>query len=138
MAITQFEITDIKTVARSTLLYIEVDFYDGETVVHRNDFAMQISPTQRIYIGPPLDPGDPDPIPDPGDYEIVETDVRAVILANIRRYIDRVDEGLSPPFDARSTPLRRTKVDTDPLGLRGKPGVSDLVGGGRIDRGPQR
>lgn len=132
----RYRVEDIKTVGGTDLLYVEVAFIeDGrDRSVHYNDFALQIFPTQNIYIGPDIGPGDIDPdevyVPNPGDYEAVETNVRQVIIDKIEAYMGRLDKiGLeNKPFDDRSNTLRRTKVDTDPLGLRGKPGVEDLVG----------
>lgn len=132
----RYRIEDIKTVANSTLLYVEVEFIETgrDRTVHYCDFAMQIYPETTYYSGPPIEPGDIDPdevyIPDPNDYTTEETDVRQAIIDNIEVYLGKLERGGlgTRPFDARSPVLRRTKQDTDPLGLRGKPGVTDLIG----------
>jgi len=104
---------------------VEVAFYDASSrLVHRNDFVMRIAPTKTVYTGPDLDEGD---VLDPGDVETVDVDVRAEILANIRRYVGRANAGGRYAADYRSQALKEAASDTDPLGLRARTGVSELV-----------
>jgi hypothetical protein len=118
----RFRVTDIKTVEKTNLLYIDVEFLDQGQVVHRNDFIMQLRPTHRVYVGPLGPNGE---VLDPKAYEERETDVPAEILANIRAYVARTDFA-KVRFDHRDPGVRRE--DTDPLGLRARPGVAVLVG----------
>jgi hypothetical protein len=120
----KIRIADIKTVARAGLLYVDVAFLDDQReVVHRNDFVMQIAPTYRVYTG---ELGPNGEILDPEAFEELQTDVPAVILTNIRAYLVRHPDLSKLPADCRDPHIRRE--DSDPLGLRARPGVADLVG----------
>jgi hypothetical protein len=112
----------IRTVEGTGLLHVDVAFLDQDQVVHRNDFIMQIAPAYRVYTGALGPDGE---ILDPKAFEERQTDVVAEVLANIRAYVARTDFGKSR-FDRRD-PAIRTE-DTDPLGLRARPGVAALVG----------
>jgi len=116
----KFKITKIETVKGSHRLYVDVAFLDGGKIVHRNDFVMQIAPVHREYTG---EEGPNGEILDPKAYEERENDVAAEIVANIRRYVERADMKRADNRDSRI----KTE-DTDPLGLRAKEGVTDLIG----------
>jgi hypothetical protein len=114
----------IQTVKGSALLHADVAFLDDKgQVVHRNDFIMQIAPTYRVYVG---EIGPAGEILDPEAYETHETDVPAEILTNIRAYLARHPDLGKLPADYRDPHIQRE--DTDPLGLRARPGVAALVG----------
>jgi hypothetical protein len=116
----KFKIEGMQTVKGSNRLYVDVAFLEGGEVVHRNDFIMQIAPTHRRYVG---DLGPDGEILDPKAYEEYETDVAATIVANIQRYAARAAMKRADNRD-----LGIITEDTDPLGLRAKPGVADLIG----------
>ena len=118
----KFKITWIETVKGTHYIYLDVAFLKGGQVMHRNDFIMQIQPVYRIYIGRVGPNGEQ---LDQGDeyFEQHDTDVRAAILDNIRRYVARADLAVK---DNRDRGIRTE--DTDPLGLRARPGVAELIG----------
>jgi len=117
----KFKITKIETVKGSHRLYVDVAFLDGGKIVHRNDFVMQIRRTHREYVGAEGPNGE---ILEPKAYEEQANDVAAEIVANIRRYVARVD--MKRRVDNRDQSI--VTEDTDPLGLRAAPGVADLIG----------
>jgi hypothetical protein len=127
-----YEIVKIETLTESTLLYVEVDFYNGARLIHRNDFVMQIPATITRYTGPMEIPPDfpftplPDPDPDPRYWLTLETDAPAEIVSNIERYITRIEQRQALPGDSRDSRIRSTPAD--PLGLLARPGVAALVG----------
>lgn len=133
----RYRIESIGTIRGTNLLYVDVAFLvEGDNnVVHRNDFVMQIEPTSFRYnrwidTGKVDDLGEPILEPDINSREEYDTDVRAVILENIARYVARIDVR-KVAVDRRDT---RIKVeDTDPLGLRAAPGVTKLVGTSEIE-----
>lgn len=118
----KFRIEGIQTVAKTNLLYIDVAFLENGQVAHCNDFIMQIAPTYQVYIGrvgpngEQLDQG-------PEYFETFDTDVAALIQENIQRYAGRADMALQDNRD-----LSLSTEDTDPLGLRARPGVAALIG----------
>lgn len=119
----KYRIDDIKTVENTSLLYVVVSFLDdtGKIVLHRNDFIMQIAATQHWYTHW-IDDTTPDPI----SYEEYDTDVKTVILSNVKSYIERLETRTDVPDDLRNSNIK--SEDTDPLGLRTKPGVAQLIG----------
>lgn len=118
----KFRIEKIQTVTKTTLLYVDVVFLENDQVIHCNDFIMQIWPTYQTYIGrvgpngKQLDKG-------PEYFEEHDTDVAGEILANIGRYAAR-----SAMNEADNRDPGIVTEDSDPLGLRAKPGVADLIG----------
>ena len=118
----KFKITKIETVKGSHRLYVDVAFLDGGKIVHRNDFVMQIALTHCEYVGRVGPDGEQ---LDKGEqyFETRDTDVAAEIVANIRRYAERAD---MKRVDNRDPDI--STEDTDPLGLRAKEGVTDLIG----------
>jgi hypothetical protein len=118
----KFKIIEIQTVKGTGRLYVDVAFLDGGQIVHRNDFVMELRPTHRRYIGRVGENGEQ---LDKGEeyFEEYDTDVAATIVANIQR-------------DAARAAMKRADnrdpgiviEDTDPLGLRAKEGVADLIG----------
>lgn len=124
----KIRIADIKTVKGTGMLYVDVEFLDAQSQpMHRNDFIMQIAPTYRVYVG---EIGPEGEILDPKAYEERETDVPAEILANIHAYLARHPDLGKLPANYRNPRIPRE--DTDPLGLRARPGVADLLG---VERG---
>lgn len=120
----KFKITSLQTVKGSNMLYADVEFLDDAgQVVHLNDFIMQISPTQIVYIGPPLAN---DESPDPKDFEEQPVDVEAVITSNITRYAHRYNDFAGLTADNRDASIERD--NTDPLDLKADPKVTDLIG----------
>ena len=121
-----FRISRVKTLSSDTAqLYIDIEIYnDAGKLVHHNDFIMQIPRQKLVYIGPVLGPEEQ---PDPADYETQErtrAEIRAEVVGNVRRYIQRlkarVNRGDHVRFDDR-TPM--TVEDSDPDGL-----VADIIG----------
>ena len=121
-----YQVVSIQTVSGITWLYLRCDFYSGDILVHKNDFVMQIRPTHTFYVGRPLDPDDPDDIPNPRDFVTIENDVRAEIVANIERYVERLEGRQNAPADSRDRRIRSD--ERDPLGLLARPDVVDLIG----------
>jgi hypothetical protein len=136
----EYEIGKIETLENSTHLYLQVDFYNGARLIHRNDFVMQIAATHTRYTGPMEIPPDfpftplPDPDPDPRYWLTTDTDVPAEIIANIERYGLRLERRQNVPPDSRDARIRSDTAD--PLGLLARPGVSDLVGQRRTPPAP--
>jgi hypothetical protein len=148
VALMDYRVVGLETVEGTGLLYADVEFLEGGQVVHLNDFVMKIFPTRLVYTGP-----DPETLEDEnviytevedevevnGEKVVVkrivvkpeylaeqETDVKAEVIANIERYLDRLE---SRGIHLRDTRTRSIKRDnSDPLGLMNKPGVSGLVG----------
>lgn len=106
-------------------LYVDIDIIDNAgQVIGYNDFLMQISLTHTRYIGPVDEDNSPTEPTNPDNYETLNTDIRQVIIDNVEAYLNRHDNRYLT-FDRRSA--GRLATDTDTLGLRSKPGVSDLI-----------
>jgi hypothetical protein len=121
-----YQVVSIQTIENTTWLYLRCNIYAGDILVHKNDFVMQIRPAHTFYVGRPLDPDDPDDIPNPRDFVTIPNDARAEIIGNIERYVDRLSGRPGAPADSRDRRIRAD--DRDPLGLLARPDVTDLIG----------
>lgn len=124
---TDFEITEINTVAGTNQLYVLVDFYVDDLLTHSEDFIIQRSPDKRVYLGPIGPDGE---ILEPENYSIEPTDIKQEILNEIQAFEQRHrgDNLLTGSPTDRTSRAMITRDQTDPHGWLARRDVEDLKG----------
>lgn len=122
---TEFKITRLETVSKTTHLYLVVEFYVDNALTHTEDFIIARPAEKRIYIGLV---GPDDEILEPDNYLIEPLDIKQEILDVIEGF-ERIHRGDALLLGGGKQTSRVSQIATDqsdPNGWLNQKEVEDL------------
>lgn len=122
---TEFKITRLETVSKTTHLYLVVEFYVDDALTHTEDFIIGRPAEKHTYIGTVDEEGE---ILEPDNYLVEPLDIKQEIL-DVLQGFERTHRG-DRLLSGKET-MRVTEVKTDssdPLGFVNRAEVQALVG----------
>ena len=121
---TEFKITRIETVFKTTHLYLLVEFYIDDALTHTEDFIIGRAAEKRVYTG---SIGPDDEILDPEAYTIEPLDIKQEIIDVIHGF-ERIHRGDVLLSGEETIRVSEVKTDeSDPIGFVGRAEVQALL-----------